>query len=208
MLGVANGCFVESVIFLDHWKEARGGEAWARLLQWGAREEEEVVMGHAVAICEAPGALWSWDINFGWTKLGVEPAQKENAEVVAAPIVKKYPRVTPRYPTYRIDFPQAPAPAAPSAQLTSTNPALRDASLVGERLARHRPVNVVRFSYEAGGAKKESAVAVFLFHGRFCIYSPEAGTIPFRARGGVENLRLIQDLVRRLFPGASGLEKI
>jgi hypothetical protein len=208
MMGVTNGCFVETVAFLDHWKEAKGSDAWARLLQWGAREEEEVVMGHAVAICAAPAALWSWDINFGWTRLAVDPAQKENAEVVAAPVVKRYPRFTPRYPTYRFDFAQAPSAAPPGAQLAADNRSVRDASLVGERLARHRPVNVVRFSVEAGGEKKESAVAVFVFHGRYCVYSPELGTIPFRVRGSVENLRLIQELVRRMFPGASGVRKV
>jgi hypothetical protein len=85
MLGVKNGCFVETVAFLDRWSEAQGAEAWARLLQWGAREDEEVVMGHAVAICESRGALWCWDSNFGWAKLPVEAAQKDQAESVAPP---------------------------------------------------------------------------------------------------------------------------
>jgi hypothetical protein len=209
MLGVANGCFVETVAFLDHWKEANGGDAWARLLQWGAREDEEVVMGHAVAICEARGALWSWDINFGWSRLAIEPAQKERAEMVAAPVVKKYPRVSPRFPTYRFDFPQPPSANPPVARLTATQTTVRDASLVGEKLARYRPVNVVRFDYEAApGEKRESAVAVFVFHGRYCVYSPEHGTVPFRVRTGVENLRTIQELLRRMFPGVTGVRKL
>lgn len=210
MLGVANGCFVETVAFLDRWHENNGGEAWARLLQWGAREEEEVVMGHAVAICEARGALWSWDINYGWTKLDVAPAQREIPEQVAAPVLKKYPKVTASYPTYRFDFPQTPAATPPAAQLATTNNALRDASLIGERLARRRPVNIVRFTY--GGTteaeKRESAAVVFLFHGRYCVYVPELGTVPFRVRTGVENIRTIQDLLRRMLPGVTGVRKL
>src|SRR4051812_7325566 len=66
MMGVANGCFVESIVFLDHWRETFGGESWARMVQWGAKEDAEVVAGHAVAVCEARGKFWCWDINFGW----------------------------------------------------------------------------------------------------------------------------------------------
>ena len=91
MLGVANGCFVETVAFLDRWNETQGAEAWSRLLQWGAREDEEVVMGHAVGFCESRGALWSWDSNFGWTKLQVGLEQRDNAAAVAAPVLKRYP---------------------------------------------------------------------------------------------------------------------
>src|SRR5690606_19037110 len=77
MLGVANGCFVETVAFLDHWGDAHGPDAWARLMQWGAREDEEVVMGHAVGICEYRGALWCWDSNLGWARLPVDVSQRE-----------------------------------------------------------------------------------------------------------------------------------
>ncbi|MSU51523.1 MAG: hypothetical protein EXS37_20945 [Opitutus sp.] len=208
MMGVANGCFVETVVFLDHWKEANGAEAWARLLQWGARAEEEAVMGHAVAICEARGALWSWDLNHGWAKLPIDPAQREAVEAVAVPVLKKYPRVTAQFPTYRFDFPQPTEAAPPVAQLANPNLMLRDASIVGARLAASRPVNVVRFTYGLGEEKNESAAVVFLFHGRYCVYMPELGTVPFRVRGGVENLRLIQELLRRAFPGATGLRKL
>jgi hypothetical protein len=207
MMGVANGCFVESVAFLDHWQEVHG-DAWARLLQWGAREDEEVVMGHAVAVCEARGALWSWDINFGWTKLPVDPAQRDAVEAVAAPVSKRYPKVTARYPTYRHDFPQSQTGTAPVAQLAQTNTAVRDASIVGERLAKQRPVNVVRFSYGPDDQKRESAAAVFVFNGRYCVYVPEFGTVPFRVRTNVDNLRTIQELLRRALPGVTGVRKL
>jgi hypothetical protein len=208
MMGVANGCFVETVAFLDHWKQARGAEAWAKLLQWGAREEEEVVMGHAVAICESRGALWSWDINFGWTKLTISPDEKEKPEIVARPVVGKYPKVTWRYPTYRFDFPQTASATPPVPQLTNANRSIRDATIVGAKLAQKRPVNVVKFSWLENGQPKESAAVVFLFHGRYCIYASEMGTVPFRVRGGTENLRLIQDLLRRAFPGVSNVKKV
>lgn len=207
-LGVANGCFVESVAFLDHWKETQG-EAWARLLQWGAREEDEIVAGHAVAVCEVRGALWCWDINYGWTKLELDPVQREHPEQVSTPILKKYPRVTARYPTFRYDFAQTPSAQPPVAQPAATSRGLRDASLIAERLARHRPVNLVRFTYGATETEKqETAAVVFIFHGRYCIYVPEVGTVPFRVRTGVENLRITQELLRRMLPGVTGVRKV
>ncbi|MGH7956788.1 MAG: hypothetical protein ACREH8_07225 [Opitutaceae bacterium] len=208
MMGVANGCFVETVAFLDQWNETQGANAWARLLQWGAREDEEVVMGHAVGICEARGALWCWDSNFGWAKLPVEAAKRDDVTTVAAPVLKRYPRVSARFPTYRSDFPQVARAEKPAAQLTATNTSVRDASIVGAQLAKKRPVNVVRFSHGPEEAKQESAAAVFVFHGRYCVYVPEMGTVPFRVRGDVANLRLIQELLRRAFPGVSGVKKI
>jgi hypothetical protein len=208
MMGVTNGCFVETVALLDAWQEKFGWEAWARLLQWGARPDDEVPIGHAVAVVEAQGVLWCWDSNFGWRKMTVDPARREDLGVVAAPIVARYPKTTARHPTYRHDFPQRPSAEPPAAQLAHENPAVRDASLVGERLARRRPVNVVRFSYAVGDQKRESAAAVFVFHGRYCVYTPEFGTVPFRARGDVGNLQLIQQALRRMFPAVSSVTKL
>jgi hypothetical protein len=208
MMGVANGCFVESVAFLDHWHETFGAEAWAKMVQWGAKEDEEVVTGHAVAVAETRGKLWCWDINFGWTQLAVDGAQRENVEVVAAPILAKYPKVSARFPTYRNDFAQSPSASPPVAKAADANASVRDASVVGERLAKHRPVNVVRFTYPENGETKESAAAVFVFHGRYCVYVPEYGTVPFRIRGSVENLRLVLDALRRMKPGAIGVKKL
>ncbi len=209
-MGVANGCFVETVALLDAWREAKGAEAWARLLQWGAREEDEMVAGHAVAIGEASGALWCWDVNFGWSKLPVESAHRDEAEVIAAPILKKYPRVAAHCPLYRHDFPQTPAAMSTAAFLpvSETNAALRDARVVVARLAAVRPVNLVRFAHGPAEAQRESAAVAFIFHGRFCLYVPEVGTVPFRVRGGVENLRLIQELLRRVLAGVTGVRKL
>jgi|GEM_PF-1367603 len=207
-LSVANGCFVESVALLDEFHEAWGAEAWGRLLQWGAQEEEETVAGHAVAVCELRGKLWCWDVNYGWKLLALEPAQREDVDRVAAPILARYPRITARFPLYRFDFPQPPDGTPPEPQLAHPEPAFRDASLVAARLARHRPVNLVQFSHVTEGETKTSAAAVFVFHGRYCVYSPERGTVPFRARGSVENLRLIQQALRRMFPGAFAVKRV
>ncbi|MDP3071446.1 MAG: hypothetical protein Q8N18_14240 [Opitutaceae bacterium] len=206
-MGVANGCFVETVALLDAWRDAKGTEAWSRLLQWGARDDDEIIAGHAVAIVDEGGALWCWDLNFGWSRLPGEVAQRDEAALVAAPVLKKYPRVTAQFPLYRHDFPQTPGQLVSAALAVEPNAAVRDARIVGARLAMARPVNVVRFAYAEGERRRESAAAVFVFHGRYCVYVPELGTVPFRARGGVENVRLIQDLLRRALPGVTGVRK-
>ncbi len=206
-MAVPNGCFVESVAVWDAWQEKYGAEAWAKLLRWGAKEEEEVVAGHAVAIVERAGRLWCWDVNFGWTALAVESAQRDLADVMAAPVVARYAKVKAQFPLYMADFPQTPA-AMPGAELASANPAIRDASIVGERLAKRRPVNVVVFAQGSGAAARENAAVVFVFGGRYCVYVPERGTVPFRVQGGVENLRLIQQLLRRMVGDVGVVRKL
>jgi hypothetical protein len=206
MMGVANGCFVESVAFLDHWQEAFGSESWAKMVQWGAKEEDELVAGHAVAVCQAKGKLWCWDINFGWKPLGIEPAQRESVDVVAGPILARYPKVTARFPLFRADFSQEPSATPPVGQPAAQNSSIRDASIVGERLAKRRPVNVLRYTRSDGS---EGAAAIFTYHGRYCVYVPELGTTPFvRIRSGVENLRTAQLALNRLLPGVTGLKKL
>jgi hypothetical protein len=206
-IGVANGCFVETVAMLDAWQEKMGVEPWAKLLRWGAKEDEEVVAGHAVAVVEARGRLWCWDGNFGWTALGVDAAQREQVGAVVVPIVARYARVQAQYPSYFADFPQ-PAGAPIAAQVASPNMSVRDATLVGERLARHRPVNVVTFSYGPDDNRRASAAAVFVYGGRYCVYVPEIGTVPARGHGSVENLRLIQQTLRRMCPGTGAVTKL
>lgn len=206
-MAVANGCFVESVALLDAWHEKAGAEAWAKLLRWGAKEADEVVAGHAVAVVERQGKLWCWDVNFGWGPLVVDAGQRETAAVVAGSVAARYATGQAQHPLYMADFPQTPA-AGPAAQLTNANPAIRDASIVGERLARRRPVNVVGFTEGTGAAARENAAAVFVYGGRFCVYVPARGTVPFRVRGGVENLRLIQQLLRRMVGDVGVVRKL
>jgi hypothetical protein len=207
MMGVANGCFVESIAFLDHWQETFGAETWAKMVQWGAKEDDELVAGHAVAVCETRGKFWCWDINFGWKPLPIEAHERENIDAVAASILARYPKISARFPLFRTDFAQAPAGAPPVGQPAEANTSIRDASLVGERLARHRPVTVVRFTRSSG--ESEGAAAIFMYHGRYCIYVPEIGTTPFvRIRGSVDNLRLAQQALNKLLPGITGLKKM
>ena len=207
-LGVANGCFVESVAFLDEWTEKHGPDGWAKLLRWGAKEEEETVAGHAVAVVEINGRLWCWDVTFGWAPLSVDAGQRENVDAVVPPIVGRYTRVKAQYPIYMADFTQA-AGVKPTAATEGdkANPSLREALAVGERLAGRRAVNVVTFTYGPEGNRRASAAVVFVYGGRYCLYVPEVGTVPTRARGGVENLRLIQELLRRICPGAGDIRK-
>jgi hypothetical protein len=208
-LGVANGCFVESVALLDEWAEKRGADGWAKLLRWGAKEEEETVAGHAVAVVETNGRLWCWDVNFGWAPLSVDAGQRENVEAVVPPIVGRYTRVKAQYPLYMADFPQVAgaSPVASERAAEKDNASLREALAVAERLARRRPVNVVTFTYGPEGNRRASAAAVFVYGGRYCLYVPEVGTVPTRAKGGVENLRLIQELLRRICLGAGDVRK-
>ena len=86
-MGVANGCFVESVAFYDTLHDTFGADTWCRVLQWGAKEDEEIVTGHAVAVFEQRGRLWCWDMNRGFAALNIEPAQREEVEKVAAPVL-------------------------------------------------------------------------------------------------------------------------
>lgn len=208
-MGVANGCFVETVALLDDWHDAMGADAWARLLEWGAKDDEDALAGHAVTVCEARGKLWCYDINFGWRALPLDLGQRDDLPAVAAPIVARYPKITAVYPVYRYDLAQAAATSPPVAQLTAESAAVRDASVVGARLATHRPVNVVRFDYGPDESKAEGAATVFLFGGRYCVYTPMRGTMIYlRVRGGIENLRLIQELLRRLYPGVGAVKKL
>lgn len=208
-LNVANGCLVESIYFYDQFREHFGDDAWVRVLQWGAKEEEEVVAGHAVAVFLFQGRLWVWDVNFGYRPLTVPPDAREDVARVSPPILAKYPRITARFPLYRFDFSQAPDAHPATARLLDENSGVRDASVVAAKLARHRPVNLVRYAYVENGVTRVSAAAVFVFHGRFFIYFPETGTVPFLVREkAIANLRLVQEAIRRVHPGAYGLESL
>jgi len=210
-LGIANGCFVESVVFSDVLRERLGAEAWCRVLQWGAKEDEEVVVGHAVAVFEQNGKLWCWDINHGFMALDVASDRRDDATAVATPILARYPRITAQHPLYRYDFAQTPDSSPPSVDTATaqTDSVSRDALLAGAQLARYRPVNVVSYSYVENGETRKSAATIFIFHGRFCVYFPEYGTIPFLSRlHGIRNLRAIQEALRRRHPGAQNVQPL
>jgi hypothetical protein len=210
-LGLSNGCFVESVCFYDHYREIFGVDPWVRVLQWGAKENDETVAGHAVAVFELSGQLWAWDINFGFLPLDVPLESRDDVARVASPIVAKYPGIVPQYPLYRYDAaPQPPEAHLPEVLATHEVAAFRDATLAGTRLGAHRPVNVVQFSYVDGsGATLPSAATVFVFNGKVCVYFPERGTYPFiLPHVTVLNLRQLQPAFRRVYPGAFDLKSL
>src|SRR6218665_2462050 len=89
-LGVANGCFVEAVAVGDTLYEQSGGQAWYRVLQWGAKDDDEVVAGHAVTIFEHQGKLWSYDINHGFKTLAADLAHRDDVALVAKEVTVPY----------------------------------------------------------------------------------------------------------------------
>ena len=206
-LNVANGCFVESVAFCDDFLDRYGASAWCRVLQWGAQEDAEVVAGHAVAVFELNGKLWCWDVNFGFSPQDTDPGKKETVALVAAPLIAKYPRISAYFPVYRLDTPQTPA-AQPPAEISGLEDlGLRDASRVAVRLATHRPVKLVQFTFPKDGQTQPGAACAFVFNGRLCIYLPNVGTVPFRTTAlSVANLRQLQEMIRKVLPGATDLK--
>jgi hypothetical protein len=207
-MGVANGCFVESVACFDAFHEAFGEEGWARVLQWGAREDEVMVAGHAVGVFESAGALWCWDVNHGWMRLSVAPADRDDAAVVAVPIVANYPRVTALYPILWDDGGQMPEQGPPGAEPAPGADGSRDARIAAARLARHRPVSLVEFTQLEDEGSRAGDAVVFVFGGRMCVYSPEKGTTIFRTRSTVWNVHLTLEMVRRMFPGAESIRTL
>lgn len=207
-IGVGNGCFVESVALGDDLRTRFEGDVWYRLLQWGAKEDEEVVAGHAVLVFEYRGRLWSYDINYGFKALDVPTVYRDDVAAVAKPVTAPYlAKITPRYPMYREDFPQSPDPKPPVPFTDVEDRDVRDAGLVAARLASHRPVNLVEFTYPQDGETRRGAAVAFVYGGRLCVYSSPIGTVPFRVRAlSVDNLRQLQELLRRMHPGASNLK--
>lgn len=208
-LGVANGCFVESVCFYDRYEELFGPDQWARVLQWGAKDGEMFTTGHAVTVFELEGRLWAWDINFGFLPLDVPLDSREDIAKVTPPILAKYPGIVPQYPLYFLDLAQKPEEHPPEVLATNEDPAFRDATVAGARLAAHRPVNIVEFSYLQNGEKRQSAAAVFVFGSRVCVYFPERGTYPFiLGQRSILNLWQLRYAFDRVYPGASSLKSL
>jgi hypothetical protein len=206
-MGVANGCFVESVAFGDALRARLGGETWYRVLQWGAKEDEEVVAGHAVTVFQYHEKLWTYDINYGFNILEAPVANRDNVDAVAKEATAPYlDKITPRFPLYREDFPKSPDPKPPEEYTGIVESDLRDAGLVAARLAKARPVTLVEFMYPKDGVPQRGAAVAFVYGGRLCIYTAANGTVPFRVKTlTAGNLRQLQEALRRIFPGISGL---
>jgi hypothetical protein len=205
---IANGCFVESVAFCDAFHEAFGSDGWSRVLQWGSREADVMEAGHAVAVLEANGALWCWDINYGWMRLAVPAEEKDDAAAVSAPVVAHYPRVLALDPMMSEDGAQQPAAGPPAPEPDPSALGFQDASLAAARLARHRPVNLIEITQNPNGVTTTSTAVVFAFGGRTCLYVPASGTVTFRVRSTVWNVRLVLEFVRRIFPGIVNVRSV
>jgi hypothetical protein len=147
-------------------------------------------------------------VNFGWTPLSIAPSERENAAAVAAPIVANYPKVKALYPVLWDGGAQVPEEGPPGAEGATEAEGALYARIVAQRLARHRPVNLVEFTQSGGGEPRMREAVVFVFGGRMCVYAPETGTTLFRARSSVWNVHLTQDMVRRLFPGAGQIRSV
>lgn len=207
-IGAPNGCFVESVAFGDELRTRFDGAVWYRLLQWGAKDGDEVVAGHAVVVFENAGRLWSYDINHGFTPLDVPPLKRDDVPAVAKQATAPYlDKITPTYPIYREDFAQPPDPKPPAPFDDVEAADFRDAGRVAARLALHRTVKMLEFTYPKDDVPTRGVAVAFVFNGRVCIYTPGNGTVPFRVTAiTVENLRQLQELLRRIYPGASNLK--
>jgi hypothetical protein len=205
-LNVPNGCFVESVAFYDEFMQKNGAAAWCRLLQWGAKEEEEVVAGHAVAVFQSGDKLWCWDVNFGFEPLDFEPAKRDDAVLISVPLTAKYPKISAQYPLYRMDFPQTPEVRPPGALDPTNELGLRDTARVAARLGLYRPVRLVQFTWLQDGVTVPGSACAFVFNGRLCVYTPTNGTVPFHVPAlTVANLRQLQELLKRICPGTGAL---
>lgn len=205
-LNVANGCFVESVAFYDEFMVKNGDATWCRLLQWGAKEEEEVVAGHAVAVFQSGDKLWCWDVNFGFSALDFDPAKRDDAVLISTPLTAKYPKISAQFPLYRMDFSQTPDAATHEEQDPTNELDLRDASRVASVLAKRRPVRLVQFTWLKRGVSVSGSACAFVFNGRLCVYVPDIGTVPFHVPAvTVANLKQLQEALKRMCPGTGAL---
>lgn len=208
--GAANGCFIEAVRFHDAYfsnPRTRGG--WMRLLHWGVKDGFSVTPGHAVAVFEWRGKLAIYDINGGVIPLTVDPALKSDLTEVGPPVFKRYPKFETTGAEYMIDINRRQRPGLTIPRDFPKAPKYHPLLRAAKSLARHRPVQVYRFAYTAGGREVESAAVAFVFDGQLCIYVAEKGTL---VTGGllarIDNTRLVRDRLERGFGEASKVRLI
>lgn len=208
-LAVRNGCFVESVHFYDqYFKKQRDGEiSWAQVLEWGNQEGDlKIRSGHAVTVFAAKDQLWYYDVNFGVQPVDLPLDRRNDITDVTPKIFAKYPQFRPILARYRYDFPQQAEKKKTDHLFYHANPDIRDATKVASQLGRMRPVRVVEFDLKPGDKSQASAAAVFTFGRRVCIYFPRQGTFESpRFLGSVDDLRFIERIVQRLYPGAGNV---
>ncbi len=207
-LNVRNSCFVESVHFYDEYlKKHRGEPTWARVLRWGNREGDfQIAYGHAVTVFAAKDRLWFYDVNFGLVPVELPLDRRADITDVSPKVFARYPQFKPTLARYRDDFLQQPAKDRIDFLFYHKNPDVRDATRVANRLGRIRPVRVLEFDFLEGNQKQSSAATAFLFGRQVCLYFPRRGTYESRRYlGAVDDLKFINEVVRRLFPTAENV---
>ena len=208
-LRVRNSCFVESVHFYDEYLR-RGGanEAkWARVLQWGNTEGDlKMAQGHAVTLFTNKERLWFYDVNYGIQPVDVDVDRRGDLHGVTPKVFQHYPQFRPVFARYREDYQQQRPERKVEHLFYHKNADVRDATRVASQLGRFRPVGVFEFDLKEGNKHVPSAAVSFLFGQRVCIYFPRGGTHvspPFA--GDVDDLRYLQFVVQRLYPGAKNV---
>lgn len=205
-LRVRNSCFVESVHFYDMYRSRRdkADDDWVRVLQWGNQDGDFTLSsGHAIAVFTEKGELWSYDVNFGFSKLEVPVEKRADLSEVTPVVFSRYPQYRPVFARYRDDFHQTAPEKVPGFLFYHANQDVRDATRVASELGRFRPVSVVEYKYERDGKPHRSAVTVFIFGGRVCIYLPDGGTqISNPLVRSVDNLRWVSYVINKIHPGA------
>lgn len=209
-LAVRNSCFVESVHFCDFYDARRvgGPDGWARVLEWGDRQNDDTVRGgHAVAVYTYKNRLWVYDINHGFLSLAPPVGHRLDLTEVTPQIFKRYPQMKAALARYVDEVPQFREKNGPDYTRGATTQELHDALRVAVELGMFRPVRVVEFISPVDSYLRPCAATVFQYGDKLCLYSPSSGTravdIPL---AGIDNLRLIQQLVRSAFPNAEDIK--
>ena len=208
--GADNGCFIESVRFHDeYFDNRRTRDGWMRVLNWGIKEDFTVTPGHAVAVFEWRGKLSIYDINGGVIPLAVDPALKADLTEVGPPNFRRYPQFEIAGARYLIDIHRRQQPRLILPRDFPKAPKYHPLLRAAKSLARHRPVQVHRFAYTAGGREVESAAIVFMFDGYLCVYLAEKGTVVntgLMAR--IDNARLVRERLERSLGEGSSVRMI
>jgi hypothetical protein len=212
-LPVPHGCFVDAVRFFDAYHRgplagAPGHGGWAKILQWGAREDFSIGPGHAMTVFVWQDRLHAFDGTGGFVALDLPAEAGAALERVGPPLFARYPQFDPVLPHYLDDRWLSPGTGVLRTGRPGNDAAWRHAERVAEALGQHRRVHLVRFTYRQGGEERASAAAVFLFQHRLCLYLPELGTMVTRVPvPSVDNLPLIESRLRRAL-GAESAPRI
>ena len=206
----ANGCFIEAVRFHDqYFNNRRSRDGWLRVLNWGVKDGFTISQGHAVAVFEWKGRLLIYDINGGVIPLGVDPALRNDLTEVGPANFRRYPRYETTGAEYLIDIHRRQQPGLILPHDFPKAPKFHPLLRAAKAIARHRTVQVYRFTYTSGGREIESAALAFMFDGQLCLYVAEKGTLVnsgLLAR--IDNTRFIRARLERAFGEGSNVRLV